>query len=77
MTEQLNIGIRIFSPEYRNIGHRSFYPNRPFSNNYFLSARTWMCYVTDVNKTFHVDICKFWVKFWFNQQLQRRWQVPL
>ena len=31
--KQLNIGIRHrnFSPEYRNIGHRSFYPNGPFS----------------------------------------------
>jgi len=26
-----DIGIGIFSPEYRNIGHRSFYPNRPNS----------------------------------------------
>ena len=32
MTAQLNIGIGIFSPEYRNIGHRSFYPNRLFSD---------------------------------------------
>jgi len=29
---QLNIGIGIFSPKYRNIGHRPFYPNRPNSS---------------------------------------------
>jgi len=30
------------------------------TKHYFLSARARMCYVTDVNKTFHiVDICKF------------------
>jgi len=46
------------------------------TTNYFLSARARMCYVTDVNKTFHiVDICKFWVIFLFNRQLQRYWQV--
>jgi len=32
MIAQLNIGIGIYSPEYRKIGHRSFYPNQPFSN---------------------------------------------
>jgi len=31
-----DIGIGIFSPKYRNIGHRSFYPNRRNStNNYY------------------------------------------
>jgi len=30
------------------------------TKNYFLSAWAQMCYITDVNKTFHVvDICKF------------------
>jgi len=42
------------------------------TKNYFLSARSRMCYVTDVKITFHVvGICKFWVTFWFNWQLQR------
>jgi len=26
--------IAVFLPEYRNIGHRSFYPNRPFSTRH-------------------------------------------
>jgi len=47
-------------------------------NKYFLGARSRMCYITDVNRTLHVvDVCKFWVKFWFNRQPQRRWQVQL
>ena len=29
------------------------------TKNYFLGARSWMCYVIDVNVTLHVvDICK-------------------
>jgi len=46
--------------------------------NYFLRAWSRMFNVNDVNKTFRaVDICEFWVTFWFNRQLQRRWQVRL
>jgi len=46
---------------------------------HFLSPPSPMCYVTDVNKTFHaVDInCNFWVTFWFKRQWQQRQQVWL